>query len=179
MIDWTLEYIISQILIVIVYACISSTYHMKNRNKILIVNVIAHLIHAVSFLLLNGLTGVAMSLVYAGRDSFFAIDEKNRKSKVLTKRDYIILTIIVTIIIILTIFTYNGLGSLLSVMATLISTVAIWQKDPKYYKFLGIPISLCWLGYDIYLKAIFAIILELILLVSVIIGCIKEIKVKK
>ena len=82
--DWTLEYIISQILIVIVYACISSTYHMKNRNKILMVNVIAHLIHAVSFLLLNGLTGVAMCLVYSGRDFFFAIDEKNRNSKELT-----------------------------------------------------------------------------------------------
>lgn len=178
MIDWTLEYIISQILVVIVYALISISYHYNDRKKILKINVVAHAIHAISFLLLNGLTGFAMCIVYAIRDLFFAIDEKNRKSKNLTKRDYIILLVFVTIIIISTIFTYNGLGSLLSVGATLISTVAIWQKDPKYYKLLGIPISLCWLGYDIYLKSIFAIVLEIILLISVISGCIKEVKNK-
>ena len=178
MIDWTLEYIISQVLVVIVYALISMSYHYNDRKKILKINVIAHAIHSISFLLLNGLTGFAMCLVYAVRDLFFAIDEKNRKSKKLTTRDYIILLVFVMIIIISTIFTYNGLGSLLSVAATLISTVAIWQKDPKYYKFLGVPISLCWLGYDIYLKSIFAIVLEIILLVSVAIGCIKELKNK-
>ena len=85
-----------------------------------------------------------------------------------------VVNLIKGIIIVLTIFTYNGLGSLLSVIATLVSTVAIWQKETKYYKYLGIPISIFWLGYNIYLKAIFAIILETILFISVISGCVLE-----
>lgn len=178
MINWTLEYIISQILLVFVYAGFCITYFLKDRKQILIVGIISHIIHIFPFLLLNGLTGAAMCLVYVIREVFFVIDEKNRKSKTLTKRDYIILLILVLIVIGLTIFTYNGLGSLLSVIATLISTVAIWQKDPKYYKFLGIPVSIFWLSYNVYLKAIFAIVLETILLISTLVGSFMEIKKK-
>ena len=179
MFNWTLEYIISQFLIVIVYILICTTYFLKNRRKLLITNIIAHILQAGSFLLLNGLTGVAMNIVYVIRDSFFAIDEKNRKNNNLNKRDYIILTIFILIIIIFTIFTYSGWSSLLSVIATIISTIAIWQKNTKYYKLLGIPVSIAWLGYDIFLQSIFAIILESILLVSTITGYILENKREK
>ena len=179
MINWTLEYTMSQVLTVIVYILLCSTYFLKNRNKILVTNILAHIVQAASFLLLNGLTGFAMCFVYIFRDTFFVIDEKNRKSSKLNKRDYIILFVFLSIIIISTIFTYNGIGSLLSVMATILSTIAIWQKSTKYYKLLGIPVSFAWLGYHIYLKSIFAIILELGLIISTITGYILEKKSKK
>ncbi len=179
MINWTTEYIIAQILLIVVYTCICSTYFCKNRKSILTFDITAHIFHIGAFLLLNGLTGAAMCVIYLIRDIFFAIDEKNRKSSKLNKRDYIILAIFVAIIIVLTIFTYNGLGSLLSVIATLVSTVAIWQKETKYYKYLGIPVSIFWLGYNIYLRAIFAIVLETILFISVISGCVLEYRKNK
>ena len=179
MFNWTLEYTISQLLIVMGYVLICLTYFLRNRRKILITNIIAHIFQAESFLLLNGLTGVAMNIVYVIRDSFFAIDEKNRGNSDLNKRDYIILTIFILIIIIFTIFTYSGLGSLLSVVATIISTISIWQKNTKYYKLLGIPVSMAWLGYYIFLQSIFSIILESILLISTITGYLIENKKNK
>ena len=179
MFNWTLEYTISQVLIVFVYILICTTYFLRNRRKILITNIIAHIFQAGSFLLLNGLTGVAMNIVYIIRDSFFAIDDKNRKNNNLNKRDYIILSIFISIIIILAIFTYSDWSSLLSVVATIISTIAIWQKNTKYYKLLGIPVSMAWLGYYIFLQSIFAIVLESILLVSTITGYIFENKKEK
>ena len=96
MFNWTLEYTISQVLIVIVYILICISYFLRNRRRILITNIIAHVLQALSFLLLNGLTGVAMNIVYVIRDSFFAIDEKNRKNINLNKRDYVILVIFVS-----------------------------------------------------------------------------------
>lgn len=179
MFNWTLEYTISQVLIVFVYILICTTYFLRNRRKILITNIIAHIFQAGSFLLLNGLTGVAMNIVYIIRDSFFAIDDKNRKNNNLNKRDYIILSIFISIIIILAIFTYSDWSSLLSAVATIISTIAIWQKNTKYYKLLGIPVSMAWLGYYIFLQSIFAIVLESILLVSTITGYIFENKKEK
>ncbi len=174
MFNWTMEYTISQILIVIVYILICITYFLKNRKKILVINILVHIFQAISFGLLRGLTGVAMNCVYIIRDSFFAIDEKNRNNNTLNKRDYIVLSIFITIIIFLTFFAYTGGASLLSVIATIISTIAIWQKNTKYYKLLGIPISIAWVGYYIYLKSVFAIVLESILLMSTIIGFILE-----
>ena len=174
MIEWTPTYIASQVLIILVYACLCSTYFLRNRKKILSLNIFAHVIQAVSFLLLGGLTGVAMNAIYIARDIYLVTDEKNNK------RDVRILICFILAIIILTIFTYNGLVSLLSVIATIISTFAVWQKSTKVYKILGTPVSIAWLGYNISLKSIFAIILEGILLISTIIGyTLEKIKSKK
>ena len=177
--NMNLGYVFSQVLIIITYILICRTYFLKNRNKILITNIIAHIFQGLSFLLLNGFTGSAMQLVYIFRDSFFVIDEKNREDNKLTKRDFLILLLFLLIILILTIFTYDGFGSLLSVFATIISTIAIWQKKTKYYKMLGIPVSVLWVLYYIFLRSIFAIVLESILLISIIIGFILEIKNNK
>ena len=179
MLDWTFEYILSQVLIVIVYILICTTYFLINRKRILVINIFVHIFHGASLWLLNGITGVAMNFIYILRDSFFVVDEKNRKSSELNKRDYIILLIFIALIICMSIFTFNGWESLLSVTATTISTIAIWQKKTKYYKLLGIPVSLAWVGYYIYLKSLFAIILESILLISTITGYILEIKKTK
>lgn len=181
MVEWTPIYIISQILTVVVYICLCVTYFLRSRNNILIVNIIAHVMQAISFLLLGGLTGVAMNFVYIVRDLFFVVDEKrNEKSNQITKRDIMILLFFVVIIVLLTVFTYEGLSSLLSVFATIVSTIAIWQKNTKIYKILGIPISMAWLGYNISLMSVFAIILESVLLISTIVGYILEVvKAKK
>ena len=150
MFNWTLEYIISQFLIVIVYILICTTYFLKNRRKILITNIIAHIFQAGSFLLLNGLTGVAMNIVYVIRDSFFAFDEKNRKNNNLNKRDYIILTIFILIIIIFTIFTYSGWSSLLSRWWKFIDSwnriITAWQFGLDNY---NLNIYDLWTSYDL------------------------------
>ncbi len=171
MFDWSFEYVVSQLLIIVVYIFICLSYFLKDRKKILLTNIMAHISQAGSFYLLNGMTGVAMNAVYTIRDVYFVIDN-NKKSSVL--KEYIVLAVLLLITFCFAIFTYNGLASLLSVLATIVSTIAIWQKNIKYYKLLGIPSSILWLGYHIYLRSIFAIILESILLIFIIVSYIKE-----
>lgn len=179
MFNWTLEYTLSQILIIIAYILICITYFLRSRKSILVIDIMAYISQAISFFLLNGLTRVAMNFVCIFRNVFFVVDDRDRKSNVLNKRDYIILSILIMIIVVLTMFTYNGFGSLLSVFATILSTISVWQKKTKYYKLLGIPVSMTWLGYHIFLKSIFAIILESILFVSTVTGYMLETKRSK
>ena len=175
MIEWTLAYLASQILTIIIYICLCSTYFLKIRKKILILNVIAHIIQAIAFLLLGGLTGAAMNAILLVRDLILVAGEKNnQKTDKIAKRDIGVLICFILVILVMTIFTYDGWASLLSVIATIISTVAVWQKSTKVYKLLGIPVSGAWLGYHISLNSIFAIILESILLMSTIIGYILD-----
>ena len=180
MIEWTFEYLASQILTIIIYICLCSTYFLKSRKKILNLNAIAHIIQAIAFLLLGGLTGAAMNAILLVRDLVLVTDEKNnQKSDKITKRDIGILICFIILIVVITLFTYDGLTSLLSVIATIISTFAVCQKSTKIYKMLGIPVSVSWLGYHISLNSIFAIILESILLVSTITGYILELNKSK
>ena len=54
-------------------------------------------------------------------------------------------------------------------------TYTVCQKNIKTYKLLGIPTEILWIGYNIYIKSFFGIILEVIMLGVCCTGYIKEI----
>ena len=92
------------------------------------------------------------------------------------KIDIIVLITFYIACVISAIFTYEGVLSLLSVIATMLYTLSVWQKNPKVYKLLGIPIGILWIAYNIYVMSIFGIILETILLICSSTGYLLEIK---
>ena len=94
-------------------------------------------------------------------------------------KDYIILAILYLISIAFAILTYNGILSMMSVVATMLYTFSVWQKNTKVYKLLGIPIEAIWIVYNIYIFSIFGIILESILAISTVIGYLREKNNKK
>lgn len=177
----TIIYIISQIITVIYFAILSLSYLLKDRKKILIANFAAHIGQTTAMTMLNGYTGAAMSFIMILRDITLLMQElKKSKGKEINKKlDISILIITVILIVALTIFTYNGPLSLLSVVATLITTFSLWQKNTKMYKILGIIAGILWLSYNIFIMSIMGIILETILLICSTIGYIKEVKNKK
>lgn len=172
----TYIYIISQIITILYYAILSLSYLLKDRKKILLANFIAHIGQTTAMAMLNGYTGAAMAVIMILRDlTFLILEAKKSKQKEINKKlDLIILIVTVVLIIALTMFTYNGPLSLLSVLATLITTFALWQKDVKTYKILGLIAAILWLAYNIFILSIMGIILELILLTCSIIGYIKD-----
>lgn len=169
-------YIVSQIITILYFAVLSLSYLLKDRNKILIANFVAHIGQTIAMAMLNGYTGAAMSIIMIFRDLTLIIQEaKKAKGKEINKKiDILILIITILLIVVLTIFTYNGPLSLLSVIATLVTTFALWQKDVKAYKLLGIIAGILWLAYNIFIFSIMGIILESILLVCSIIGYFKQ-----
>lgn len=171
MINWTISYILSQFLIIIMYIFLCLSYFCKERKKILFLNIGAHLIEATAFILLGRITGAVMNVITTIRDVFFVMDERrNVKDDKITKRDWEGLSVFIILILLLGTVTYDGWQSILSIIGTILFTISIWQKDTKIYKILGIPGSIMWVGYHIYLKSVFGIILETILLLSTIIG---------
>lgn len=177
----TLIYIISQIITVIYYGILSLSYLLKDRTKILSANFVAHIGQTTAMAMLNGYTGAAMSVIMMLRDLTLLIQEwgKSKGKEINKKLDLIILIVTVILIVALTIFTYNGPLSLLSVVATLVTTFALWQKDVKMYKVLGLIAGILWLAYNIFIMSIMGIILETILVICSIIGYIKDIKIEK
>lgn len=158
-------YIISQIFVIIQYIFIITTYQVKTKRQIIIFNTLAATSAIISFLCLEAYSGCMMSLVSIFRNLlFFKMKEK----------DKIKLTIILIILFCLTIFTYNGILSLMPSVGTLLYTLSVWQNDTKTYKKYGILIELSWLIYFIYVKSLFGIILEGISLISIIIGLKRE-----
>ena len=82
MFDWSFKYLLSQLLVIALYIFICSSYFLKDRKKILLTNIMAHISQAGSFYLLDGMTGVAMNAVYTIRDVYFVIDNNKKNSTI-------------------------------------------------------------------------------------------------
>lgn len=178
--ELTLSYVLSQIFIIINYAFLGLSYYCKNRKTVLIINFMAVIANGLSYVFLNAYSGLAMCILALIRNIIFLVDEKkNGKSDKITKKDIIILIILYTIAIVSAIFTYEGVLSLLSVVGTMLYTYSVWQKKTIIYKFMGIPVGISWIIYNIYIMSIFGIILEAVLLVCSITGYLLELKKNK
>lgn len=178
--EWSITYILSQVFTIITYALLALTYYAKYRKKVLILSFLSLIANGIAYIFLNAWSGFAMCIVALIRNIIFLLDEKkNGKREEINKTDIIILAVLYTISIIFAIFTYDGSLSLLSVFATCLYTFSVWQKKTNTYKLLGIPIGILWILYNIYIKSIFGIILETILLICSITGYLLDIKKKK
>ena len=178
--ELTLEYIFSQIFVIISYLLLMLSYQAKSRKNILILSNISIVANGLSYVFLQAYTGLAMCFVALFRNIIFMIDEKrNGKSEEISKKDIIILAVLYLISLVSTVFTYDGFLSLLSVFATMLYTYSVWQKKTTIYKILGLPIGILWIAYNIYIMSIFGIILETILTISAIYGYFKEKKNKQ
>ena len=177
--EWSNSYIASQVITIITYLFLALTYYAKDRKKILILNFLSLIANGIAYILLNAWTGLAMCIVAIIRNIIFIIDKKvNEKNNNISTKDIIILLILFVISILFAIFTFDGIFSLLSVIATMLYTYSVWQKNTKVYKFLGIPIGILWVAYNIYVKSLFGIILETILLICSTVGYLLEKKKK-
>ena len=127
--DWSTTYILSQVFTIITYALLALTYYAKDRSKVLTLSFLSLIANGVAYIFLNAWTGLAMCVVALIRNIIFLLDEKkNRKRETINKTDIIILILLFTISIISAIFTYDGFLSLLSVFATMLYTISVWQK---------------------------------------------------
>lgn len=178
--ELTIEYILSQIFTVIMYALLALTYYAKERKKVLVLNFAALIANGIAYVFLSAWSGLAMCFIALTRNIIFLIDEKkNGKRDTNNKMDIIILFVLYAISIVSAVFTYEGFLSLFSVFATMLYTYSVWQKKTTVYKLLGIPIGILWITYNSYIGSIFGIVLEGVLLICSITGYVLEMKRNK
>lgn len=175
--DWV--YVLSQVLAVAEYGLLGLSYLAKNRKLVVLLDIASMSMGILAFLLLGADLGMAMSVVILVANFYYLWDEhKNgsRKQKRYFVRDYVVLAAVLALIGALAILTYDGPLSLLSVVATVLYEISIWQKSTKVYKFLGIPVAGCWMVYNGAVGLISGAICELGMLAAAIYGYVKEVR---
>ena len=166
-------YYVSQIFVILGYIFLGVTYLLKKRSVILQISLLSLVSTLLGYAFLSAHVGMAMMFVAICRNIIFCVQDVKVKSFENKKNDLFILLFLYLITIILAVFTYEGLFSLLSVLATMVYTYSIWQKNSMVYKILGIPASLLWVCYNIFVNSLFGIILESLLVICEIIGVIE------
>lgn len=148
----------------------------------LLVIILSNTLIGIGYVLLSAWVGVGMCVVAIARDSvsyFINSKRKEEDKNKITKMDWVLLTIWITAILVITMFTQNGFWTWFAFFGTLGYTISIWQKNVLVYKYLGAFVCVFWIIYNINEKNFFGIVLEVILLVIVIVGLVTYYKPKK
>ena len=168
-------YVMSQVFTVLMYALLGVTYQVKSRRKILILSIFSNAFQGIAYLLLNAKSGFVMCVLAILRETAMMFISDKIKDEKKSKRAYLCVIIVFYIAMIISaIFTYEGMLSMLSILATAIYTYSIWQKNEKVYKALGTPIGICWIAYNIFVRSIFGVVFESIILICSIVGYVRS-----
>lgn len=170
------SYLWSQVLTVIEYGLLGATYFAKRRKLIVVLDTLSMAAGIGAYILLGADLGLAMSVVILVANFYYLWDEHQAgKRNKLTTRDYVALAIVMLAIVILAVLTYDGPLSLLSVAATVLYEISIfWQGNTRVYKFLGIPVALCWMLYNAFIFSVAGIVSEGVIFLAAIIGYWRE-----
>lgn len=181
-----MSYIISQIFVIFAYGFLGVTYLTKRKNAILILNALSTVCFAVSYIFLSAWAGVMMSTISLFRNLVFFLFARftaNTKNCKLSALFIVLGLISLDFVLCLTIntgiFSFGKVFDIFPYIATIIYTIAIWNEKGKWYKVFGICSSLAWIIYNIFLRSIFGVILETVMIVCGIVGLIKHRNVDK
>ena len=174
------QYVLSQIFTILMYAVLIASYQFKKRRNILVASIVAILLNSLAYIFLHAWTGLAMCGIALLRSIYSLWDEKyHGQSKTMTARDIIVLIVTSVAIVAVTIPTYDGFLSLMSVFATIAYTYSIWQKNTLVYKAMGVPVGILWIIYNGFVGSFFGVVLEAVLCVASIYGFAKALKESK
>lgn len=163
-------YILAQIIGFIAFFVSLIAYHRKDKKTILINMIIANIINLVHYLLLGAYSGCITKLLAIFRDCFI-IFKKNCNNVL----NYFYLIFFIILYIIASIFTFNGILSILPLLAALIYTIFIWNGNELRLKKIAFICYFIWLIYNIFVMSISGIVSNVISIVSTLIA-IKNVK---
>lgn len=162
-------YFLSQIFVCLCYAFLGLTYVIKKRTWILYFSLMALLFNGLHYSLLKAWAGVGVVCIAVVRNVLFLIQQKIKVLDKYVIDDWIILIFLMIISIITAFRTYDSVLSLFSIVASMVYTISVWQKNIKVYKILGILSGLLNIVYFIFIKSKLGIVLESIVCVITIV----------
>jgi len=168
----TMLFIAAQILSAIGFVVNTASIQFKNKKNIIFGKAISNFIYAIQYLLLGSITAFLTGIVAGVRNVLFMNGTK--KASIWTLIPFIIIAILIGI------FTYTDLFSILPVIITMIQSYIAWQSKEKIIRYGSLIVCIMWLPYLIHIRGYVTFITTIITLISVIIAIVRyDIKKEK
>ena len=156
-----MKYIIAQIIGLIAFIFSLIAYHRKDKKTILNNMLLSNILNLVHYLLLGAFSGCVTKILAIFRDYFIILKEKYKN---LSNIAYLIFFIILYMIA--TIFTYNGILSILPLMSAIIYIIFIWNGNEILIKKTAFFCYFLRLIYNIFVLSIAGIVSNIISIIS-------------
>lgn len=158
-----------QLIGILGFCVVVLSFYKKETTTILMYQITSNFVYAVHYFLLGGLSGAFCCVIGMIRNvTLIKCDNKK-----------IILPIFITIYFLITILFYEGIYSLLPMMANLSYLIGMTYKNKKTLLKGALVSSSCWIMYAIFVSSYVSIVTESILLISNTIQLIRMINKQK
>ena len=144
----------------------TGSIQVKQKNNLLIFQLIANTLYTVSYFMLGAFSAVLTNIINIIRCIVFSVFDK--------KKSILISLIFLTLLIIP--FVYNSLFDLLPIIITIIYIVSTWQNDMKIVRIFFVVAAFLWIIYNLYVGAIIPLIGNVFEIIS---GVLSLIRFKK
>ena len=150
------------------YFLLALSFYKKEKKEILMMQVISYIFFTIHYYLLNAITGtmcnilglISLVIIY-----YLSVKNKNKKTIVL---------IMIPILLIISLLTYQNIFSIFPIIAIIISLLSFINDNENIIRFIGIISAIGWLIYAIVYHSYVAIIFEISIIISTVIAYIKN-----
>ena len=143
------------------------SFQCKKHNSILCFRTLNEVVFAIQYLLLGAYTGMAMNLIGCVRNMVFTKQiSKDKKTTVST-------IVFAVIFFVFGILTWQGMKSILIIVAKVLSTVAYGNKNTTVVRTIIFITCTSWLIYNYCVFSIAGVICEALTLISLLIGIVR------
>lgn len=144
------------------------SFQRSNRVNILLIMLAGLILFVVHYSLLHAWTGAFMNLIEA---SMVYVSFKKETKKWAQKAfwPYLFATLYITAGFIVS----RTLTSWLPVLAQIFGTIAVWQKKPKYIRFIMLAPRPLWFTYNLVVGSQAGVIAEILILASIVMGIVR------
>ena len=143
------------------------SYQRTQKRKIMIIQTVATALSCIQYLLIGAFSGFALNIVCIIRNFTFYYRDKNQRTDLISPVLFALCMAVVSI------FSWEGIHSLLITLGLVINTVCMGIFDAKNFRKTILISSSLILIYNIFASSYSGILSESISLVSVVIGIIR------
>ena len=159
--------VIAEVIGIIGIICSILSFQCSQRKNVMLFQVLASLMFCTQLFLVGAVAGACNIPINFFRNIFFTCEKKWTKSICFLALFYLLLLAAEIAI-------WQNAYSILPMIGSLLSTVALWMKTSKKIRLISFFSGPCWLIYNVVNGAYSAAVNELIAMTSIVIGILRH-----
>ena len=160
--------IAAQIVGLIGIICSLLSFQQKERKNVMLLQTTASGAFCVQLFMVGAITGGCLDSISFFRSLVFSQRHKKWASSPIW------LCIFIAAMTAVGIMTWQDTSSILPIIGSLLSTLALWMKKPKHIRIISLFVGPCWLIYNLIHGAYTGALNEVLAMASIIIGLIRH-----
>lgn len=150
----------------IVFSLLS--FQLKKRKHIMLFQMTASLMFSAQLFMVGAITGGCLDLISFVRTLIFANNSKKWASSSWWLVGFI------GVMIATGLLTWQSAWSILPIIGSVLSTVALWMKKEKHIRLVSLLVGPCWMVYNVATGAYTGALNELLAMASIVIGLLRH-----